>query len=174
MAVPTGYAEHLKLRKAGKVEPWVFFRMVADKRGARNIHDRFLRLQKRGGLPASPRAVQDEFTRPAPNGRQEHGASRSPRTHRNTTQRTQNAIGVRALQHRLERRPSRSCYAASRTDRDKKGTVRDSFADERSETSKIANVSLEAPPGLNRGWRFCRPNRCDAWLRLLVPDDARF
>ena len=27
------YAEHLKLRKAGKVEPWVFFRMVADKRG---------------------------------------------------------------------------------------------------------------------------------------------
>ena len=32
-------------------------------------------------------------------------------------------------------------------------------------------------PDLNRGWRFCRPYRVvdrSAWLRLLVPDDARF
>ena len=32
---------------------------------------------------------------------------------------------------------------------------------------------MEAPPGLNRGWRFCRPFRVvnrDAWLHLLVPD----
>src|SRR6185369_8238555 len=31
-------------------------------------------------------------------------------------------------------------------------------------------------PDLNRGWRFCRPYRVvdvDAWLRLLVSDDAR-
>ena len=27
------HAEHLRLKKAGEIEPWVFFRMVADTRG---------------------------------------------------------------------------------------------------------------------------------------------
>jgi hypothetical protein len=47
------------------------------------------------------------------------------------TCRTQDAFCVGPLQHRVERRYPHSCRAAQRADRDKKGTVGDSFADDR-------------------------------------------
>jgi hypothetical protein len=43
--------------------------------------------------------------------------------------------------------------------------------------TKTARKKWRRRPDLNRGWRFCRPYRVvgsDAWLRLLVPDDAWF
>ena len=133
------YAEHLKLRKAGKVEPWAFFRMVADKRGGEKTSTTDSCVYKSVEACLHRRGLsRTNSTRPAPNGRQEHGAPRSPRTRCDATQRTQNAIGVRTLQHRPERRPSRSCYAASRADRDKEGQSGTFSPLSESESSEIA------------------------------------
>ena len=40
------HVEHLKLKKAGQIEPWVFFRMVADKRGGTKHPKRIRRFNK--------------------------------------------------------------------------------------------------------------------------------
>ena len=80
------HAEHVKLRKAGTVEPWVFFRMVADKRGGEK-HPRPIRAFAKAWKARLHRCrvSRPHSTRPAPNRRQEHGAPRSPRTRRDAS-----------------------------------------------------------------------------------------
>src|SRR6185369_1838336 len=67
------------------------------------------------------------------------------------TDRTQNAIRFRAIQHRQRWRFAIRGDAARRTDRDKTGTVRGSFAVERKRKCRNCWVKLEAPPGFEPG-----------------------
>jgi integrase len=57
----TQYAEHLRLKKAGQIEPWVFFRLVADKRGGQKHPKPITRFNKRGRPPRSQPAVRVGF-----------------------------------------------------------------------------------------------------------------
>jgi integrase len=103
------HAKHERLKKAGQIERWVFFRMV-DHRGKPEPKPitSFTKVWRsawsRSGLP------WPYSTRPPTHGGAELRAQRHLRERRHAVERAQDAVGVRSLRHRQQRRsqPCRS------------------------------------------------------------------
>ena len=122
------HAEHQRLKLKGQIVPSVFFRMVATKRGGPK-EPRSIRAFTKAWAAACraagcPGRIPHDLRRTAVRNMVRR---RRPRTRRDAARRSQDALSVRPLQHRVEWRSPHGRRAAPRADRDKKGTVRDTF-----------------------------------------------
>ena len=130
-----------RLKKAGQIVPWVFFRMVAETRGGPKHPRRDHRVQQGvEGRLHRRRLPGPHPARPPPHGRPQHGPARRPGARRDAADRAQDALGLRALQHRQRWRsadaPPTQLRGLTGT---KKGQSRDTFAStSEGETSEIA------------------------------------
>ena len=106
------HAAHDRLKKAGQVEPWVFFRMVADGRRGPKKPQPILAFNKvEGGLRGRGLPWPDP-ARPTAHRGTQHCPRGNSRKRVDENERSQDPVGVRTLQHHFTGRPAGSSEEA--------------------------------------------------------------